>query len=165
MAAIFAVNLPGMESIPLVLLLLGLGFVFSVVAVATAFCSRSAARIFSLLACSAAGAVALIILTANKGDLSWFLHLLTDGSLPILLLYATVLLSIVAALIPLARRATDESEGKTVRRNRWLVCLFVAVPFLTLVGLFGMRLMNNETGARKTQALLSGDRRIQFEPH
>ena len=99
MFIVFGQNM-GLEYLPLVMLLLGSSVILSMAALAIAFFNRRIARVLSILAGSAAVAVALIIMMKNRGGLSWLIYVMTEISLPTLVLWGAVLLSLVAARAP-----------------------------------------------------------------
>lgn len=145
------------------LLPLGAMAVLSIAAVFAAFFNRTAARACAGLVVALAALFLLIILTANRGDLGWLLALLVGASPPILILYASLLLSAVAVWAPLrhpdrGRPGTGSASG----RPRWGF-LALAVCVTAAVAGYGItRSVDSRRGEEKTRALLAGDPAVRL---
>jgi hypothetical protein len=164
MTPLLAQGFPGMELIPLIVLMLGAAVLFSLMALATAFFNRRGGITLAALALCAAAAVPLLILAANRWSIFWLPRAMVDGWPPLTpLCGGAILLSLVAALVPLAPDPAEAAQAGAVRRNRRLVFAFVVLPLLVLLGLGGLRLAAGWRGEGKTRALLSGDEGVHLE--
>jgi hypothetical protein len=162
MRALFCQVFPGMEFVPLLVLLIALGAIASLASLTTAFFSRRIARVLASLAGGAVLASGLTILATNKWDLYWLVSVLASGLPPVLLLWASVLLSLIAAVVPLAPSPDGKLLARGIVRNRWFVCLFVCIPILLLAGWGGLQINDDWVGDQKTRALVSGSQQVRF---
>jgi hypothetical protein len=150
---------------------LGAMALLSIGAVFAAFFSRTAAKVCAGVAVGLAALLLLVILAENRWDLAWLLFLLREATPPILVIYGSVILSVVAVAVPLRRPGAVRPDGeRTPARPRWI--LFALALGITLAGaVYGIaQLAEGRRGEEKTRALLSGDanvrlQRIQIDYH
>jgi hypothetical protein len=164
MNVLFAQNFPGMGLIPLMLLAVGGAGLFSVIGFFAAFFHRGTARVCAALSFGAAALFALLILMGNRWDFSWLLSVLREWSPSNRVVYSSLLLSLVAAFIPLRRAGGTAPDGTRGKESpRWGIFALACLTALLLLGYGVMQLIEERRGEQKTFALLAGDPSVRFE--
>lgn len=148
----------------ILILPLGAMALLSIGAVFAAFVNRTVAKVFAGTAVGLAVLLLLVILASNRWDLGWLLFLLREASPPILVMYGSLLLSVIAVWVPLRRPGGVRPDGeRTPARPRWM--LFALAAGLTFAGaMYGIaKLVEGRRGEEKTGALLSGDTIVRLQ--
>lgn len=148
----------------LLILPIGAMAFFSTVACFAAFFNRTVARVCAGVAIVIIALFVLLILQMNRWNFGWLFYLLAEASLPFVVLYASVLLSLVAVLAPLRHSHKVHPDGsQTPGGPRW-VLFAIACCAATLLGGYGVaQLVEGSRGEQKTIALLSGDASIRLK--
>ena len=138
-------------------LYLSLGAVFA------AFFDRAAAKVCAAVVVGIVALELLVILVVNRWNFAWLLFLLLEASPPMLIIYGSLFLSVVAIGVPLRSPAVVHPDGaRTPEKPRWK--LFALVVVITLAGIvFALaKVAESRRNEQMTRALLSGDTSIRL---
>jgi hypothetical protein len=141
------------------LLTLSASFGFLVCSVFAAIFSREVARVFAALCIGAICCSELLTAGSNRWNIGYLGFVPVEPSSAFGFYFGSVLLSLVAAFVPL--RYEDPSKPRTYRL-RWGLFVLVYVPMLLLVAYAAVEFIGYIGGHDKTRALLHGDKDVRL---
>jgi hypothetical protein len=148
----------------LLILPIGAMAFFSSVAFFAAFFNRTVARVSAGVAIVIVALFLLLILQMNRWNFGWLFYLLTESSFPFVVLYGSVLLSLVAVLAPLRHAHKALPDGsQTPGGPRWVLFAIACCGATLLVGYGVAQLVEGSRGEQKTIPLLSGQPNIRLK--